>query len=299
MSKYSLNVLVNGKPTKKYLHKGATYIEGRRGSEYSLKFQNNTGSRVKVIISVDGLDILDGKPAGSGSRGYVVGAWASLDVPGWRIDDAKVAKFQFAPQSDKQNTTYVEELSKAGFEVDPNNQGVIGVMVFKEQVQLAWTYPYKHTFIAQQPVQFYPTYTYLSNIAMGSAFSSSGQVLSSDKVGPAQSAMNMSVGSSFASVNTAQAHTRGLAEHQGAATMDWYEYPQEKGLGTAFGEETAFKTNDTYFDAESQPTFIDTILYDTLLGLKKRGVVVDEPSPVSKAFPNYPVKTDGCWVPKR
>jgi hypothetical protein len=129
MSDYSLDVLVNGKPITKYSHNNSIYIEGRKKSEYSIRFRNRTSEKVLAIISVDGLSIMDGEEATYKSSGYVVDAFSDVVVKGWRISDEEIAKFIFGSQRNGYAT-------KSG---KPENTGVIGVAVFKEYHAYTYT----------------------------------------------------------------------------------------------------------------------------------------------------------------
>lgn len=71
VSGFSFEVLVRGRAISEYLHDGLVWVEGRSGSMFDLSFVSSVG-RVEVILSVDGLSVLDGLPAGYGSCGYVV-----------------------------------------------------------------------------------------------------------------------------------------------------------------------------------------------------------------------------------
>src|SRR5215212_7355497 len=52
---------------------GRLFVAGQPGARYSLRVTNHTGGRVLVVMSVDGVNILTGEPAGYGQRGYVFG----------------------------------------------------------------------------------------------------------------------------------------------------------------------------------------------------------------------------------
>lgn len=267
---YKFSVAIPNKNTlKEYLHEGQRYIEGRKGTEYVLKFYNGSNSRVLVVMSVDGLSIMDGKPAGVGSNGYIVDRWQTVEIPGWRIDNGTVAKFVFRPQGDSNSPTYVEALRSEGVQVDASNQGVIGCLVFREK----------------------ETEVYTSGSVFRSMGASRGLM---SKGGPSLEGM------SFNSSNAS-----GLNQFtKSIATMDFIE-PQaaSASVGTGFGEDTAFKTRNVTFERANnyQPDSTIVLMYDTLAGLRKRGVPVDPaPNPVQNAFPNSPyLANDGCRVPKR
>lgn len=130
-SNFTIDLLVNGNPIKSVLHQGNYWIEGRPGSEYSIKIKNQSSQRKLFVVSIDGLSVMDGKPASHGSSGYVVDAYGTVEIPGWLLDNATAAKFEFGGVG--KNETYVEKLKNMGLDVDPSNQGIIGVAVFNEK----------------------------------------------------------------------------------------------------------------------------------------------------------------------
>lgn len=82
---YEMTVLVDGVPVPTYTHGGDTYLLGQLGARYTLRVANHSGRRIEAVVSVDGRDVIDGKPADfRGKRGYLVPAWGSVDIEGWR-----------------------------------------------------------------------------------------------------------------------------------------------------------------------------------------------------------------------
>src|SRR5262245_18440191 len=121
---YELTVLVDGAPARTYMHGGETYVLGQLGSRYTLRITNHTGRRIEAVVSVDGRDAIDGKPADWRSkRGYLVPGWGSIDVEGWRISHAQAAAFRFSSVPD----SYAARTGSA------RDVGVIGVAVFPER----------------------------------------------------------------------------------------------------------------------------------------------------------------------
>jgi hypothetical protein len=106
-----------------YWHEGNTWIEGREGSTYTIDITNRTTRRALFVVSVDGLDVLEGKPAGLQSRGYVLNAGETVSVPGWKLNNSTAAEFYFSRSSN----SYVNNIGG-----NVSNTGVIGVMVFAE-----------------------------------------------------------------------------------------------------------------------------------------------------------------------
>lgn len=115
----------NGNKITEFNKDGLTYVEGRKGSKYKIRVTNNTPSRIKAIISVDGLDIITGKRAMSNGGGYVIDPYATQIFNGWRINDNEVREFFFTNQKNSYN-------AKTGN--DTNNLGVIGVVAYKEYI---------------------------------------------------------------------------------------------------------------------------------------------------------------------
>lgn len=105
----------------------ATYVEGREGSNFTLRIKNGSHRRVLAVPAIDGLSVLDGKPAGSSSPGYVLNPLQTLDIVGWKVDGDTAAKFFFAGSSSQGDGSYVAQIGS-----DVANKGVIGVMFFAE-----------------------------------------------------------------------------------------------------------------------------------------------------------------------
>ena len=122
---YEFDILVNGKPAREYIHNGKYYLEGKKGTKYSLRVKNNGYGRILVVPTVDGLNVLDGKEASVNGRGYIVNGYDSLTVDGWRVSDEQVAEFYFSDSKD----SYAEKKEKGA------NLGVIGCAVFREKIR--------------------------------------------------------------------------------------------------------------------------------------------------------------------
>lgn len=124
---YQVNVLVNGSRCKQYNHNGKLFVEAKKGSEYSIEIKNDTWQRILAVCSVDGLDILNGKPAEENGNGYVINGYGALKADGFRVSNEKVAKFLF----DYKGGSYAAS-KEDGSE---RNVGVIGVRIFTEKVK--------------------------------------------------------------------------------------------------------------------------------------------------------------------
>jgi hypothetical protein len=103
---------------------GKSFVVGEAGRRYSIVVHNNTDSRIEIVLSVDGLDVLDGKAASFQKRGYLVDPRGEVEVDGFRQSMDTVAAFRFGSVRD----SYASQ--KTG---DARNVGVIGVALFNER----------------------------------------------------------------------------------------------------------------------------------------------------------------------
>ena len=125
MHNVSMHVQVNGRACKEYSHKGMSFIEARSGTNYTVKIKNDNPYRVMAVLSVDGLDVVTGKPAEETNTGYIIDAYSSLDVKGYRISDDNSASFIFTSKG----KSYVQQAKS-----NATNAGVIGLRTYKEKL---------------------------------------------------------------------------------------------------------------------------------------------------------------------
>src|SRR5689334_23287545 len=63
-SPYKIELLAeNGAAMPVFQNGGRFYIEGLVGQRYTIRVSNPTARRVEAVVSVDGLDVIDGKTA--------------------------------------------------------------------------------------------------------------------------------------------------------------------------------------------------------------------------------------------
>lgn len=107
-------------PTHPY--RNERWVAGIPGHRYSVRMTNTTGQRVLVVLSVDGVNAVNGQTAHPSQAGYVLGPWESAEITGWRKSLDDVAQFVFTDIGD----SYAARTGR------PDNVGVIGVAVFRE-----------------------------------------------------------------------------------------------------------------------------------------------------------------------
>jgi hypothetical protein len=60
------------------------FVVGEEGRRYSIVVRNRSDFRLEIVLSVDGLDVIDGRPASFRKRGYIVNPHRKLVVEGFR-----------------------------------------------------------------------------------------------------------------------------------------------------------------------------------------------------------------------
>lgn len=113
-----------GNPLPTFRHQGRLFVLGTPGERYNVRVVNPTAERVEAVISVDGRDAVSGRVADfTTQRGYLIPAFGSVVIEGFRRSLDEVAAFRF---TDRQN-------SYSARRGTPENVGVIGVAFFTER----------------------------------------------------------------------------------------------------------------------------------------------------------------------
>ena len=272
---YEVEVLVDGAQLPTYSHRGETFIMGQKGERYVLRVHNRSARRVEAVVTVDGRDVIDGKLGAVQKRGYLVPAWGSVDIDGWRLTTAQVAAFRFSSVA----------ASYAGKTGQARNVGVIGVAVFPERFVRPQPRPY--TPYRRAPAPQYRPYD--------------------DEGGLGSMQKDEAERSSDAAAAAPPSPSAGrMAESQGAP-MD--RQPRRKadnrpGLGTQFGEQVDSDVHEVQFVRANanNPVAVLGVRYNDRRGLIAMGVDVDgsnawsdanlrrsaDPFPVSQGFARPP-----------
>ncbi len=121
---YDVQIITeDGDTAPTYAFKGRYYVQGTDNSRYIIRVTNPTPRRVEAVVSVDGLDVVDGENGDLNKRGYIVPAYGEVRIEGFRTSLQDVASFRF---------TSVDN-SYAGRKGKARNVGVIAVAIFEEQ----------------------------------------------------------------------------------------------------------------------------------------------------------------------
>jgi hypothetical protein len=246
---YEAWIVVAGSPLREIYHQSRNYVVGANGERYSVRVRNNTGRRVEIVASVDGLDVVDGKPADFvRKRGYVIGPYQTYDIEGFRLDMGRVAAFRFAPVGE----SYAAKTGNA------RNVGIIGVAFFAERVPPPPPAP--------RPIEVPRYEDRRTGGASPAPETTATPVPAASAPPPAKAAEGGWSGPSGDGARDAAA--RSESEHR-------------PGLGTEFGESRNSRVRETSFQraSDATPSQILTVYYNDRPGLISMGVPVDPPPP--------------------
>ncbi len=239
-----------------HMHNGKLYIAGAPGHRYAVRIVNRTGARVMTVLSVDGVNAITGQTADTYQSGYVLDAYQSTEVDGWRKDMSEIAQFNFTAL----------ENSYAARTGRPNNVGVIGVAVFREK-QPVWR-ERDEKIAAREAAPAPPA---------AAADAASAQAPATTASGAAQAA-----------AKSMSAPAGGVRADNGLAAARPTPKPEES-LGTGHGARESSHASYTSFERESsRPNELVSVWYDSYRNLVARGVI-PTPRPIAiepQPFPN-------------
>jgi hypothetical protein len=124
-----VQIQVDGEAAPLYLSpRGDTrhYFEAFAGRNYSVVLRNNSFRRIGVLLTVDGLNVVNGEITrqSPGEPMYVLGPWESATIRGWRTSMDDVRRFVFVDE----RRSYAQRTGQAN-----SDMGWIRVLAFREQ----------------------------------------------------------------------------------------------------------------------------------------------------------------------
>ncbi len=257
----------NGNSLSTFVKDGRTFLLGEPGLRYNIRVRNSTGQRVEAVVSVDGRDALSGQPGDYvNQRGYVIPAYGSLLVEGFRRSMEEVAVFRFTSPEDSYS-------SRMG---TPQNVGVIGVAFFPERVR-----PPVPVIRRPRPLPRPAPLPYDSR--------RDSQELDGDHAAPHAQMKPSAPRPAPASEGRGDAPARSRVEAKGAFQDELGTSGSVNNLGTEFGESHESVVSSVFFERASatQPALLRTLRYDDADGLSARGIDVSSYR-AGRVYPDEP-----------
>ncbi|HEY0250873.1 MAG TPA: hypothetical protein VGC41_05070 [Kofleriaceae bacterium] len=252
----------DGETLPTYAARDRFYVQGFTGQRYTIRITNPTDHRVEAVVSVDGLDAVDGETGDLHKRGYIVAPYGTVNVEGFRTSLNDVATFRFSSV----DGSYAGQKGKA------RNVGVIAVALFEED------HP------AEEPVIAHGgRYNYEDDLDEGAPRDYDRRA-PPPKSQRAESAKKKMAPPPAAPTTTAT----GAASAPRRADKDDYEADESAGdaaptnrpgLGTEFGESRYSAASYTRFvRSTARPIAIAELRYNDVYGLQALGINV-QPMP--------------------
>lgn len=264
-------VRTDGSSFPTFAEGSTTWLAGNEGERYDLHVQNHTDARVEVVISVDGRDIISGKPGDyRKQRGYVLEPFGSLVIEGYRQSLDEIAAFRFSSLSD----SYSARLGT------PGNVGVIGLAAFTEKAREPRRAKRAIQPIGADPFPGEEVEFHGSEAAPQAAPAPSG-IVGAGRHRPAE-----------------KKSSRG-AQDEAAAEGGFAATEPSNRIGTEFGESKFSPVEEVEFKRENKkkPDQLLVLRYDSIDGLRARGIVTEpswrpEPEPWHEPEPIRPRPRD-------
>ncbi len=235
-------------------HDGRSYVLGTVGERYAIVVSNPTPRRVEAVISIDGLDAIDGTAADYvHKRGYILPAYGDATIEGFRTSLDQVATFRFSSVAD----SYAGRLGQA------RDVGVIGVAFFAERAPIAIAPPPSSPRISP-----YDDWEGRSRAGGGTPHATSAA--------PARKAGEAPTPSPRAPASGAGDATEGSSN---GALAGRDRQAERRGLGTEFGEARESHVGETSFTRANatSPSEVAAFRYNDRAGLIALGIRVDPP----------------------
>ena len=298
----------NGETLPTYAMKDRYYVQGNASERYTIHITNPTPNRVEAVVSVDGLDVVDGESGDLRKRGYIVPGYGDVRIEGFRTSLEDVATFRFSSV----DGSYAGQKGKA------RNVGVIAVAIFEETAPEP-----QQIIVAPDPTTIVPNrgYNWTDDVDASRAPSSqngrvgggfggrspgpgraSGNVAKADKM-PPRDAKESQPGPAAPPRSVAAAHEKRSADAPRTASVSgssrragydnyggdegeeggYYQPPTEQapqpmnrqGLGTEYGEQRTSGASYTRFVRNgARPIAIAELRYNDAAGLTALGIML-------------------------
>lgn len=266
----------SGEALPTFAQRGRFYVQGNANERYVIRITNPTGNRIEAVVSVDGLDVVDGEAGDLQKRGYVVPPYGETRIEGFRTSHEDVATFRFSSVDN----------SYAGKKGVARNVGVIAVGLFEERAA-----PEQQIIVGESTQGLRAPSDDADNVASRGHVSPARGA--ADRTSPEKTASSPSSSRpalprpvpppvTQPSVGGSAGRARALDTK---ADDDFYQPPadvtataprtERSGLGTEFGEQRSSAASFTKFvRATDRPVAIAELRYNDTAGLMALGIPV-------------------------
>ena len=290
----NLEVIQNGRVLRTYNHNGQIFAEAPESGEYELRLTNTSPNRRMAVISVDGINVIDGKDAGVEGSGYVLNGWQTTSIKGFLRGSSECARFTFSASQG----SYAAQTGRG-----TKNTGVIGVAVFDEKVKPVVFQPpiiikeVHHHHSGYRLDRGYSQTTTTTTLGMNGGLEAFGAALNGDDDSFSLSETMCSAapcaaegdGGATKGLGGPTRSRSGQFAKKSAQSMPVAAAAAAPDLGTEYGRAESFFTTTTSFErATTAPVLVLSVRYGVRAKLAEWGVPVDAVQatpPAPNAFP--------------
>ena len=295
---FQIQILVNGNKCKQYNHQGRTYIEAHAGSEYAIEIKNRYYKRILSVISIDGLNALSGKTASETDSGYLIDAYHSEKIKGFRISDDEWALFKFGYKFN--GKTYAQSKNDGS----EKNCGVVGLRLFYEkEYPYCSSYTLTSSWSAGSPL---PQYMPHINVNWGGDIDNGTWIRGSGTISNDPSIMNASLLSdlsptvNYCASGVGASPLRSMSGAPQSRKMSFTSLPVTQksfDMGTEWGKKEASKVHTVAFETGLLAHTFD-IYYASRESLIEMGIPLDNKlkSNLPQSFPTKYAQPPAGWV---
>lgn len=119
----SVYLIQNNRRLPETSHEYKRYVLAPPTGEYQIELVNRSAQRQLVVLTVDGVNAVDGKNGAYDGAGYVLRPYETATIRGWMRSNSEMAAFEFKPQ----DKSYANLTGRG-----TSNVGVVGCAVFNE-----------------------------------------------------------------------------------------------------------------------------------------------------------------------
>lgn len=257
----NINIISEDAILLQHSHEGETYLEAPKDSKYIIQLFNNSYERRLFVISVDGVNIVNGKDASVAGPGYVLEAGAMTSINGWHRTNEETAAFTF----EGLGQTYSVQTGRG-----ESNVGVIGVASFRPKEVSFW-----------RRQDGFKTNKKMDEGILGRGISNNVD--------------SLSTGDTYTYLSRNKAIRAGRTREE-LGIKFCSESTEIEKIGTGYGEKLEMKTRETTFTRASDSPFETfTLRYETRASLIKLGVIKDVASKPNPFPADVGVKAPPGW----
>jgi hypothetical protein len=125
-----IELLHGGRVLPSTHHYGQEWVLAPDTGNYEVRLVNDSPVRRLAVLTVDGVNALDGTDGSHDGPGYVLDPWQSVDIRGWLRSNREAAAFSF----EAVEGSYAAQTGRG-----TRNTGVVGVAVFDERPKVTYS----------------------------------------------------------------------------------------------------------------------------------------------------------------